>query len=1060
MVRAEARGFAEYGMMHEGQGLGSTFDRGNARTPEPHQHERTSEQKAAGAKTVADNFDHQLELVRAGVAAMTTTAAAGNLGGWSTAKSGTEQALQQLAHIAKSASATIHEAIDPGLRKRLARFDQVLEDAQQLVADAPAAPLAAAPELRCGDALLAALPPDPPPAAWRDPDFQAAADAVAAVCAHQMTSSDIAAFRSIVSHHEDHPIARRFRRFGEARRRQLLGGLDKDDVKRSARAREAARCAETTGCAEQDRAPAATNPASVDITPTMPGSDDTRSTDPSEGRAPIQADASAPTMPGSDDTRSADPSEGRAPIQADASEGAAKPSARADAAPQEALGSTIAARVPGVTYNGTGGFLVAIGDRSVTAAIQRVHTGLTRIRRDADNVAVLEIPIGLDENELAVAVAAQLRALQRQPTPQHGTFASGAPLPPHVRADMEPALGADFSSVRVHQDDQAEAVGALAYTRGTDIHFAPGRYDPDGAAGRQLIGHELAHVAQQAQGRVSATTQVNGQATNDDPALEQEADAKGAQAATATSGAAAPSVFAKPATAGAIQTKAAAPQIPEASAGAQPLTSEVTADREPAAPIQRQHDEHKPKAPRIPYRIQVTRPMTAEEFKVAAHLQVFGAVIASDWNNLKDAYTPADSPVEILVDVELFHRGRGLANAARGIDTDVTGSVAGGEERAKDFQRAPASDEKTALLAEIDRRYYAASGAAAGSKIKPAEHGRAELWRSIRDEVLFQVAYLGNLPEKVRAVIRVSITGRELEAADYDQLFRIAKKIENLPPGQAADYATKVTAQGANLDELEAAIERYRGGVAAREHQDRERAEVHNKLLGLEEVYQLYRAYRSAPPEVMTPDAREQLELQLRRNGFASIDEFTSYIARYEQAFEDGAAAITLDILAKYAGKLYRESQRYQDPGVIKTLHGKLGGFRAQYQEFDRNSKIESAEVWKAEHTRDAEVRRLPGNGGIPEKPHTRERVEARQKAEAARANAEAQIQGLSKEYRSSPRTNYLLTSGSTRLRSRRPPRPSSPACCRRTSRIVRPRSARLAGSSRASTSSSTRWKS
>jgi hypothetical protein len=251
----------------------------------------------------------------------------------------------------------------------------------------------------------------------------------------------------------------------------------------------------------------------------------------------------------------------------------------------------------------------------------------------------------------------------------------------------------------------------------------------------------------------------------------------------------------------------------------------------------------------------------------------------------------------------------------------------------------------------------------------------------------------------VRAVIRVSITGRELTPADYDQLFRIAKKIENLPPGQAADYASKVTAQGADLDELEAAIERYRGGVAAREHQDQERAEVHNKLLGLDEVYKLYRAYRSTPAEAVAPDAREQLEQQLRRNGFASIGEFTSYIAKYEQVFEDGAAVITLDILAKYAGKLHKESQRYQDPEVVKTLHGKLGGFRAQYQEFDKNSKIESAEVWKAEHTRDAEVRRLPGNGGIPEKPPTRERVEARQKAEAAQANAEAQIKDLSKEY-------------------------------------------------------------
>ena len=43
---------------------------------------------------------------------------------------------------------------------------------------------------------------------------------------------------------------------------------------------------------------------------------------------------------------------------------------------------------------------------------------------------------------------------------------------------------------------------ALAYTQGTDIHFAPGQFEPDTSAGQQLLGHELTHVIQQAEGRV------------------------------------------------------------------------------------------------------------------------------------------------------------------------------------------------------------------------------------------------------------------------------------------------------------------------------------------------------------------------------------------------------------------------------------------------------------------------------------------------------------------------------------------------------------------------------
>jgi len=107
----------------------------------------------------------------------------------------------------------------------------------------------------------------------------------------------------------------------------------------------------------------------------------------------------------------------------------------------------------------------------------------------------------------------------------------GSPLPDDVRAKMERALGADFSSVRIHEGPEAAAVGAVAYTRGTDIYFQPGQYDPTSPAGQELLGHELTHVVQQAQGRVAATTQAKGQEINDDPALEQEADAMGALAA-------------------------------------------------------------------------------------------------------------------------------------------------------------------------------------------------------------------------------------------------------------------------------------------------------------------------------------------------------------------------------------------------------------------------------------------------------------------------------------------------------------------------------------------------
>lgn len=106
-------------------------------------------------------------------------------------------------------------------------------------------------------------------------------------------------------------------------------------------------------------------------------------------------------------------------------------------------------------------------------------------------------------------------------------------LPLDVQSKMEHVMGADFSNVNVHANSsQASGMGALAYAQGNDIHFAPGQYSPDTQNGQKIIGHELAHVVQQRQGRVLPTAQLkSGMRLNDDPALEKEADNLGEKAA-------------------------------------------------------------------------------------------------------------------------------------------------------------------------------------------------------------------------------------------------------------------------------------------------------------------------------------------------------------------------------------------------------------------------------------------------------------------------------------------------------------------------------------------------
>ncbi|MFJ2865874.1 DUF4157 domain-containing protein [Kitasatospora sp. NPDC087314] len=96
----------------------------------------------------------------------------------------------------------------------------------------------------------------------------------------------------------------------------------------------------------------------------------------------------------------------------------------------------------------------------------------------------------------------------------------GAVLDPVTRAWADTRFGHDFGDVRVHSDGSStRALGAAAFTVGSDIVFAPGRYSPGTASGRRLLTHELAHVRQQ-RGLTAPPTAVG----LPDTAAEQQAD--------------------------------------------------------------------------------------------------------------------------------------------------------------------------------------------------------------------------------------------------------------------------------------------------------------------------------------------------------------------------------------------------------------------------------------------------------------------------------------------------------------------------------------------------------
>jgi Domain of unknown function (DUF4157) len=113
----------------------------------------------------------------------------------------------------------------------------------------------------------------------------------------------------------------------------------------------------------------------------------------------------------------------------------------------------------------------------------------------------------------------------------------GSQLDDTTRTEMESALGQDLSDVRVHTDGAANelssAVSARAFTTGSDVFFKAGTYDPHSSSGRELLAHELTHVAQQREGTSGLAA---GEVSHPSDNAERDAAAVGKAVANGASG--------------------------------------------------------------------------------------------------------------------------------------------------------------------------------------------------------------------------------------------------------------------------------------------------------------------------------------------------------------------------------------------------------------------------------------------------------------------------------------------------------------------------------------------
>lgn len=131
---------------------------------------------------------------------------------------------------------------------------------------------------------------------------------------------------------------------------------------------------------------------------------------------------------------------------------------------------------------------------------------LLHLQRTAGNASVVQM----------LSDEAGQEQAEDQPSPVHDVVGKGggSALDESTKSSMESRFGQDFSDVRVHTDSKAsssaEAVGANAYTVGSDVVFRSGHFDASSPTGQRTIAHELSHVVQQRSGPVDGTEAPGG----------------------------------------------------------------------------------------------------------------------------------------------------------------------------------------------------------------------------------------------------------------------------------------------------------------------------------------------------------------------------------------------------------------------------------------------------------------------------------------------------------------------------------------------------------------------
>lgn len=273
------------------------------------------------------------------------------------------------------------------------------------------------------------------------------------------------------------------------------------------------------------------------------------------------------------------------------------------------------------------------------------------------------------------------------------------------------------------------------------------------------------------------------------------------------------------------------------------------------------------------------------------------------------------------------------------------------------YLRDLSPEEKAAVDQETDERYWALHPDKEGKKITKGDKDAAQEWLGLQATVAAEKEKkeaIAALPDSIKTVL-FSGDGPNLSPADYDVVLRLAERLAQLSENDLADYKSRVNATTSSWSEMERSIEAYVLDKARKEKISKTREAAAAKLIGLDEVYKLYRLWLSNDPQ--TPfagevaaemrDARLELEAKmlptLRAHDFNTVADFADALTSYRNSFRDQTVSLALDVLAKYEHLLFEERKKFEDKKNAEALAQALAGTKSVAQYDEARQKVMTA---------------------------------------------------------------------------------------------------------------------